>query len=570
METSTGEQLRSGVARRLVRLMAARLALSVLCFAIALALDGVEREFSAAEKRGFYLAVAFAFLSTAIFGALIRRIRRVEHFAAAQVGTDLVIVTALVYFSGGSHSIFLFLYPLVALYGAVFLGQAGALAAALGAAFLYGLVLTVVHAGWLPSYGGDARGPLALLVTTWGVHTGALVLVAGLASALSRELKQTGEALDQRTSDLYRLRTLHQRTVESLTSGLLTTDTEQRITSFNPEAERITGATAPEVSGRHLEEVISGLGNVVAEAVGEPSPSRARTRIRYQNRSGEELHLGVAASILKEADGSPSGFVVIFQDVTHVVEMEGGLRRSERLAGIGQLAASIAHEIRNPLAAISGSIQMLRGVARGARKRSERERLMEIAIRETDRLNLLITDFLRFARPRPLQRAAVDLCAAVEEVLKMYQPVKPADVRVHSDLRPGLHAHADPTQVRQLLWNLVLNATQAMDGSGTLRISSRALIGTVSQERGSGDRNENPEEGVWAEIVIADDGVGIPPEVMDRIFDPFFTTRAEGTGLGLPTVHRIVEDHHGTLNIESRPGTGTAVTIRLPRAERPA
>ena len=260
---------------------------------------------------------------------------------------------------------------------------------------------------------------------------------------------------------------------------------------------------------------------------------------------------------------------MIFQDVTHVVEMEQGLRRSERLAAIGQLAASIAHEIRNPLASISGSIQMLRGVGSEARRTSERERLMEIVVRETDRLNALITDFLHFARPRPLKRVAVDVCAAVEDVVKMFEPAKPAGVRVQCDLRPGLHADADPTQVRQLLWNLVLNASQALPGSGTLSISSREVGDPSPQEKSGGRRNEMPEEGVWAEIVVADDGVGIPSEVMERIFDPFFTTRAEGTGLGLPTVHRIVEDHGGALHIESRPGVGTAVSIRLPRAERP-
>ena len=250
------------------------------------------------------------------------------------------------------------------------------------------------------------------------------------------------------------------------------------------------------------------------------------------------------------------------------MEMERELRRSERLAAIGELAASIAHEIRNPLAAISGSTQMLRGAGRGPQSDRERQRLMEIVVRETDRLNSLITDFLNFARPRPLQRTPVDLCAAVEEVIKMFQSAKPTGVRVHCDLRPGLHADADPTQVRQLLWNLVLNAAQAMPETGTLRISSRELAGAAPQEPGSGRRNENAEEGAWAEIVIADDGVGIPPEMMERIFDPFFTTRPEGTGLGLPTVHRIVEDHGGTLHIDSCPGSGTTVSVRLPRAER--
>ncbi len=569
MQASAGHETGGIATQRLARLMGARLALSLLCFGLSLALDGVEREFSAAEKRGFYATVAFAFLSTAIYGAFIRRIRRPDRFAALQVATDLLIVTALVYFSGGAHSIFIFLYALVTVYGAVFLGQRGALATALACAGLYGSVIAAEGLGWMEAHATATRGPLPILLATWGVHASALVLVAALASVLSRELKQTGEALNQRTRDLKRLRRLHERTVESLMSGLLTTDSEGRITSFNPEAERITGAVAAEVVGHDVEAVIPGVCAVAMSASPGGAPTRMRARIPHRNRWGNELHLGVAGSILREADGSPAGHVLIFQELTKVVEMERELRRSERLAAVGQLAASIAHEIRNPLAAISGSIQVLRANAAGARDGPERVKLMEIVIRETDRLNGLITDFLGYARSSPLRRAPVEVSSAIEEVLKIFEAVRADYVKRYLRLEPNLYTDADALQLRQLLWNLVLNAVQAMQGGGRLSILTRAVADDASQEVDSARRNAVEEGADRIEIVVTDTGVGIPPEVMDQIFDPFFTTKSEGSGLGLATLHRIVEDHDGTVRVESEPGAGTVFRIRLPRAEKP-
>src|SRR5690606_20296086 len=231
-----------------------------------------------------------------------------------------------------------------------------------------------------------------------GVHAGALLLVALLASALSHERDRAGRALDERTRALARLQRLHERTVESLTSGLLTTDPAGRITSFNPEAERITGVQVMDAFGRDLDAVIPGATAIVLERARErEAGDRSRTLLRFRNRRGEDLHLGLAGSVLRSADGEPAGYVLIFQDVTRVVEMEGALRRQERLAAVGALSAHLAHEIRNPLAAISGSIQMLEGGLPPALRDDETGRLLGIAVREADRLNQLITDFLHFA-----------------------------------------------------------------------------------------------------------------------------------------------------------------------------
>jgi two-component system sensor histidine kinase PilS (NtrC family) len=246
--------------------------------------------------------------------------------------------------------------------------------------------------------------------------------------------------------------------------------------------------------------------------------------------------------------------------------MEQELRRSERLAGIGQLAADIAHEIRNPLAAISGSVQILEASLSEDEGDPEPRRLMGIVLREIDRLNGLITEFLQFARPAPTKPTEVDLGAVVEDLVRMFEVTRPEGVEIEVDLGTKLTALADPTQVRQILWNLILNAVQAMPEGGRIRISVAEAAGEP-QEGASEDRNDAKGGADFVEVTVADTGVGIAPDVLERVFDPFFTTKPEGSGLGLATVHRIVEANGGNLRVESSVGEGTVLRVRFPRQE---
>ena len=386
--------------------MGARLVLSVSSLVITLALEAAGGDFTTSEWRGFYATVAFAFAATIVYGVVLHRFLSPQGYAALNVLTDIAIVTGLVHFSGGADSVFPFLYVLVAAYSAFLFESRRALATAAISIAAYGGILFAEHHGWVANLGLGPPEPVGALLMTWLVNAGAVVTVAILASMLASELRRTGVALYQRTSDLRRLENLHQRTVESLMSGLLTTDHDLRITSFNPEAERITGLKADDVMGLDLESVIPGAVAVLPSFGGRPPEASARTRLSYQNKSGEKLSLGVGDSILRGENGDAQGHVVIFQDVTDVVAMESNLTRSERLAAVGELSAKIAHEIRNPLASISGSIQIL---ASEPEVRGESARLMGIVVRETDRLNHLITDFLRYARPAPTVTRPVEV-----------------------------------------------------------------------------------------------------------------------------------------------------------------
>jgi two-component system sensor histidine kinase PilS (NtrC family) len=351
---------------------------------------------------------------------------------------------------------------------------------------------------------------------------------------------------------------------------LLTTDTAGTITSFNPEAEHITATAQAMALGKSIDEVLPGAREHVMRRGEAGRAGRTRAQMLYQNRLGATLHLGLSGSILREADGSAVGHVVIFQDVTQVVEMEAELRRSERQAAIGRLSAAIAHEIRNPLAAISGSIQMLRSASQAAGDDDSR-RLMEIVLRETERLDGLLTDFLQYARPAPPKLGSVALAPLVRDLVQMFEkarsPESPIEVRV--EVQDSVAVTGDASQLRQLLWNLYLNATQAMPEGGRLLIAANA-VAAAPQGRAAAGRNAAEGEGTaFVELVVSDTGVGIPPEVIDRIFDPFFTTRREGSGLGLATVHRIIESHGGSLRVESTVGAGTTFRIRLPHGEEP-
>jgi two-component system sensor histidine kinase PilS (NtrC family) len=548
--------------RHLIILMASRLALSIASLAIGLGLDAIGGNLTISEWDGFYATVAVAFVATLIYRPFVGRVRRPRLFASVNIATDIALVSALVLFSGGRDSVFTFFYVAVAIYAAMLFRPRAALACGALAGAAYGAVLLAGQLGLVETAGGPYNP--VILLTTWIVHVGALVLVSALASFLVAELERTGAALDQRTSDLASLQSLHQRTVESLMSGLLTTDLDGRVTSFNEEAERIAATRRGEAIGRTMDQIIPGLTDLIENA--EERAAGARARMPYRNREGEDLHLGIGSYVLRDVKGAPSGHVVIFQDVSEVVQMEHELRRSERLAAVGQLSASIAHEIRNPLAAISGAIQVMRDYIDDAA--GESKPLMEIVEREVDRLNLLITDFLQFARPGRPHLECVPLCVAVEDVLEMFESTGPDRPRLQVDLEEGLAVLADAGQLRQLLWNLVLNAAQAMPEGGALGLATRSVAEPSAQGRISEGRLEGGENAVWAEIAVMDQGVGIPAEALDRVFDPFFTTKRGGSGLGLATVHRIVEDHGGSVRLESSSEDwSTVVRVRLPLAD---
>ncbi len=546
----------------IARLMAMRLVLTAAIFYTALILIGVGEEGANQGERGLYLSVAFAFFAAACLGLIEGRPRMRSRILWAQIPIDIGVVTGLVHFSGGAESIFTFLYALIPVYAASVLGSRGAFVAFLGACSAYGGLLSGYYAEVIPHY-GVALGTGSDLLLSWAVESGLQFFVALLASGLSREMQSVEEALDQRTAALDQLRGLHERTVASLNSGLLTTDLNGQITSFNAEAEKITHRSAWESIGRDLDEVVPGTRERVIRAAGRKDE---RARIPFTRENGDELHLGIAGSVLRGGDDEQApGYVMIFQDITGVVAMEEELLRRERLSGLGEFAAGLAHEIRNPLAAISGSVQVLGQENLGQGKSGESDRLMAIVVKEADRLSALIENFLKFARPMPLEHENVRIAPLIDDLFLLSAAARDEGIVCVNQVTADLEAWADAAQLRQVFWNLMRNSCQAMPEGGKVLISACVSKEPVADNRSLEERDEKPDREM-VEICFSDTGEGIPEEQLERIFDPFYTTQPGGTGLGLAMVHRMIDSMEGTLKVKSQVGEGTEIRIVLPQA----
>ncbi|MFQ5459026.1 MAG: nitrogen regulation protein NR(II), partial [Myxococcota bacterium] len=387
-------------------------------------------------------------------------------------------------------------------------------------------------------------------------------VVALLCGYFAEQLRSTHEQLREREGALERLRELTHQIVTSMGSGLLTVDREDGVSFVNETGERLLGISAAEATGRKLPELLPAIRNA-PESRSRPS----RLELQYDHPGGDSLSLGCAFSDLK---GAPGGRILIFQDLTDVKAAEERARRNERLAAVGELSAGMAHEIRNPMAAIRGSIELL---SKELHLTDYQDRLMEIVMREADRLNRLLTEFLQFARPQEIKSrpiAIADLLGETAEVF-LQEEASRRPLEVQMDVPPNLFAEGDPEQVRQVAWNLLLNAREAMPGGGVIRVSAGEAKGPdpgLSQEFGGEFRNSRSNTGPsgWVELCFEDEGAGIPEKHLHRLFEPFFTTKENGTGLGLATVYRIVEAHGGSILAENAGGKGARFSLRLPRS----
>ena len=479
---------------------------------------------------GFLLALAQA--AVAAYGG-----RKSEQHAG-ELCVDGALVSALVYCTGGESSLFAFLYHVGIVHAALRFGTRGAWLACGTSLCAYAAIAGFPALGWMAPF--DPRGGRSLEAAAIGISTQGvgLLLVTVLANALARQVMLGRQ-------ELHELGEIHRRIVDNVASGLLSVDGRGRILSFNAEAERITGYAASEVLGQPLERLFPTEGQV------EPVDVRSRAvreQLRFRNRAGEDLHLGFSSSALRSSQGEIDGAVLIFQDLTRVVEMEAQLRRSERMSAVGQLAAGLAHEIRNPLGAISGAIELLSADLPGDESSL---RLFRIVKRETERLNRLVSDFLRFAGSARGRRERVELRPLLEEVARLVREDPRQSVALVVSMTDDLVIWGDPDQLRQVLWNLIANAAEAEPVDGCVRIEAAPVA-------------EQPEAQI--EVVVSDRGSGIAPDVLEHVFEPFFTTKARGTGLGLATVHRLVEAGGGSVSVRSEPAKGTQVRVVLPRA----
>jgi len=456
--------------------------------------------------------------------------RNLKRLSYLQFLLDSVLVIGLILITGGIESWFSFLLILITMSASVVLGKrAGYIFATLNG-ILYGTILDLQYYGIIPIGYNPEFNERAFFYNIF-INIFGLYLTAYLMSYLVTRLEKTSATLEKRDTDLRELSRFHSEVIENIPSGLFTTDSEGYITLFNPAAERITGLKREAVLSRKITDIFPFLNM-------PPRMGRTEGRIRAD---GEERFIGMNISINRDTLGETVGFIGTFQDLTDIVKMEEEIKRKEKLAAIGELSASIAHELRNPLASIKSSFEMLK---EGRLDNESKIRLMEIALTEMDRLNAIVTDFLLYSNPRPPVFTEFNLSRIVEEVIAMAENLKDG-VEVMMQSPEKIMMTGDEQRIRQLLWNLTVNAIEAINGEG------KVLIGV-----------EKTTEGII--ISIRDTGRGIPEEIRPKIFYPFFSTRKGGTGLGLAIAYRIVEEHNGNIKVESEIGKGTEFRIIFP------
>jgi two-component system, NtrC family, sensor histidine kinase PilS len=468
--------------------------------------------------------------------------------AQLQFAVDILLVTWLVWTSDVIHSPYTALYIVIISTSSLFLGPRGAVITSVGCAVAFtGCALAALSG--LGNHPAQylLEDSLSQTVQSVGLFDIAFFVVGLLSARLAEQQSGSDVRLRAATQSLANLRALHERIVESIRSGVVTTDLEGRIFTLNAAAEEITGYDERDLRGQAASVFFGELTDHITNAICAPDIRATSPRFEADclTAEGMRLRLGFSISPLSSESGETTGMVITFQDLTHIRALEETSRRQDQLAAIGRMAASIAHEIRNPLAAMRGSIQMLRHEMQGESSQAE---LMEIILRESDRLNRIITDFLNYARPRSARHAKVDIGELLHETFTLlrYSPEINERQSVEEEVIDGpLMADADAEQLQQVFWNLARNALQSMPEGGTLR----AQVSRNSKNRLS--------------LTFSDTGGGMSPAQVEHLFEPFSSTTG-GTGLGLSIVYQIIREHGGTINVRSREGQGTTITIELP------
>jgi two-component system, NtrC family, sensor histidine kinase PilS len=467
--------------------------------------------------------------------------------AYLQFAGDLLLITALI-FEFGATSPFSPFYLIVIIVASAMLGQRAGVGVASAAYTIYAGLQVAIALGWVTSpAGGSEEGFSARLIYSLLVHLFGFFAVARLTSYLTGRALAAEGALEVQREDLADLQVVHRDVVESIPSGICTADLDGHLTSINRTGRRILGLAEEDPAGRHISRTGLFTPQQWSEFTGtSDSRGRLRSEVRLE-RDGAPADIGFSISKLTDSEGQQRGYIVIFQDLTRWRKLEEEVRIKDRMAAVGELAAGLAHEIGNPLAAISGSVQMLAGAA----DRSEGEaKLLEILLKESQRLDRTIKGFLRFARPKDRSTVHFDIAALLAENVELLRnsPELSAAHRVELDLDPpAASIVGDPDQISQIFWNLARNSLKAMPTGGRLMI------------RGRLDQRSY-------RLRVADTGRGMTEAERANLFHPFQSFFDNGTGIGMAIVYRIVQEHGGHLSVESTPGRGSTITVELPRA----
>lgn len=445
---------------------------------------------------------------------------------------DAILITALLNFTGVSQSLFVFLYFVTILLAGLVFGRKGAFLTAFWIGGLYSWLFALN-----PFVAGDGiYFPLAL-------NLAAFFSVAGLSGSLSEQIDFMGLRLEESSRKFEALSYLNDLIVDNMPSGLITLNKDLTIEFTNERARSIL--KEQDLIGQNLSSLLPPVYLSLSKFDFTDLRPVLREELSLDIDQQSRL-LEITTCPLRDDEQNQQGYLMIIQDATDVKKMEKQLRQKEKLAAVGQLAAGIAHEIRNPLASISGSIQLLVGQPDVD---PEKAKLMNIVLREIDRLNDLITEFLDYVRPEELKQESMDLNVLIREIMEQIRFNKSLrqDIKQRLDLQGKAWILGNRDKLKQALLNMVINSYQAMEliKDPELKIETFDEDGKVI-------------------LKIVDQGIGIPSEMLDRIFEPFHTTKPRGTGLGLAITHKILEAHLAQISVESQVNMGTTLRIEFP------
>jgi two-component system sensor histidine kinase PilS (NtrC family) len=467
------------------------------------------------------------------------------------------MITGLVYATGGISSVYAVFYTLVIIYSVLFLERRGGLIIASACSICYGLLLDLEYYKILtPLYAivsQDNPFTAGYVFSRIIIYILSFYLIAFLAIFVVEQEKKTRTLLQEKETAFDQLDLLHRSIIESVDTGILTINLRGQIKSFNRAAEEITGYSFAEVEDKNIVDLFPEYGDLLENihTGGYPYSQQSRVEMYIESHEKKPLTLGCSVSFLNDGTEKIIGDILVFQDLTAIKKMELILEKNRRLAFIGEMAAGLAHEMRNPLASISGSIQVLH---KSLPLNETDERLMQIILRGKDQLESFMRDFLLLSRPTPGIPEMIKITDIIEDILESirYLPDWRDDIQVIKSLQDHLpFIRANKTEIRQLIWNVLMNAIQSMPNGGRVTIET-------------GKDTTDISAGQFLEIKISDNGQGIMENDLGKIFEPFYTTREKGTGLGLAIVNRIVEGHAGKIKVDSRSGEGTTFTIWLP------
>jgi two-component system sensor histidine kinase PilS (NtrC family) len=535
--------------RKLIWMMTLRMVIIITLLGSAILIQLVSRTILPINPLYFliFLTSVFTLLSAFFFN----KMKNLKLMAYLQLSGDILVITLLLYITGGVKSSFSFLFILIIISASILLYRRGSLYIASLSSISYGVLVLLLQYRIIPYYD---LSPEEIADISYGLlyyyifmHFFAFYSTALMSSYLSERLKRTRTALEEMDEDLSDLRLLHQKIIDNMTAGLLITSLDGQINFINEPGIDILDLSIQDLLGSKINKMfVEEIDMPLVIEMLKTGKIVSLERSLMQGTKG--VLIGMTISYLHSQKGVPTGFMLIFQDITESRKMERQFRLQERMAAIGTMAAGIAHEIRNPLASIRGSVQLLKSELH---LNEDQAKLMDIVLTESTRLDQTIRNFLTYAKPKQLSRASQDLKTLVGDMLEFIKKgpdLKPFHKIEFQATDEDFHHEIDADQIKQVIWNLSINALRSMPEGGRLRVTL--------QHDHQGD------------IVLAflDEGGGIEPERLDSIFDPFQESTTGGSGLGMAIVYRIIEDHHGQIQVDSTLKRGTTMTILLPAA----